>query len=248
MAVLQGAILGAQGGVGQKGWGDLLVVDVGGATTDVHSVGYGEPSGPNIAEQGLPEPFAKRTVEGDLGIRFNAGTLLDRVGGEKFATSFHLGFPDISVTRDKISHYIAEISQETSTVPREDWHSAVDAQLARIAADLAVARHVGKKERIVTREGEAWVHYGKDLTETRTVIGTGGVFVHNPFAVHILAAGIDEHSRAQVLRPKNPNIFADASYLLYAVGLLAENYPDVAMQIFDNHMRPLGVKPSDDLA
>jgi uncharacterized protein (TIGR01319 family) len=248
MAVLQGAILGAQGGVGQKGWGDLLVVDVGGATTDVHSVGYGEPSGPNIAEQGLPEPFAKRTVEGDLGIRFNAGTLLDRVGGEKFATSFHLGFPDISVTRDKISHYIAEISQETSTVPREDWHSAVDAQLARIAADLAVARHVGKKERIVTREGEAWVHYGKDLTETRTVIGTGGVFVHNPFAAHILAAGIDEHSRAQVLRPKNPNIFADASYLLYAVGLLAENYPDVAMQIFDNHMRPLGVKPSDDLA
>ncbi|TMB67597.1 MAG: MutL protein, partial [Deltaproteobacteria bacterium] len=75
MAVLQGAILGAEGVEGEKGWGEMLMVDVGGATTDVHSIGYGEPQGPNIAEQGLPEPFAKRTVEGDLGIRFNAGTL-----------------------------------------------------------------------------------------------------------------------------------------------------------------------------
>ena len=80
MAVLQGALLGAQGSEHEQGWGDLLVVDVGGATTDVHSIGYGQATGPQIVEQGLPESFAKRTVEGDLGIRFNAVTLLDRVG------------------------------------------------------------------------------------------------------------------------------------------------------------------------
>ena len=88
MAVLQGALLGAEGTEEEKGWGDLLVVDVGGATTDVHSIGYGKVTGPTIVEAGLPEPFAKRTVEGDLGIRFNAGTLFDRVGADRFETEF----------------------------------------------------------------------------------------------------------------------------------------------------------------
>lgn len=80
MAVLQGVLRGAEGTEVEEGWGEMLVVDVGGATTDVHSVGYGEPSGPNPIVQSLPEPFAKRTVEGDLGIRYSAATLLARVG------------------------------------------------------------------------------------------------------------------------------------------------------------------------
>ena len=45
MAVLEGLRLGADGTAEEKGWGDMLVVDVGGATTDVHSIGYGLPGG-----------------------------------------------------------------------------------------------------------------------------------------------------------------------------------------------------------
>src|SRR5439155_21597635 len=88
MAVLQGAILGAEGVAGEKGWGEMLVVDVGGATTDVRSIGYGERQGPNIAEQGLPEPFAKQPAEGNVGIRLNAGSLLDRVGIDRSGVGF----------------------------------------------------------------------------------------------------------------------------------------------------------------
>ena len=95
MAVLQGALLGAQGTEAENGWGDLLVVDVGGATTDVHSIGYGQLSGPQIVEQGLPEAYAKRTVEGDLGIRFNAGTLRDRIGLDEFEKEFRARFPNL---------------------------------------------------------------------------------------------------------------------------------------------------------
>jgi uncharacterized protein (TIGR01319 family) len=239
MAALQGALLGAQGTEEEEGWGDLLVVDVGGATTDVHSIGYGQATGPQIVEQGLPEPFAKRTVEGDLGIRFNAGTLLDRVGLDRFETEFRSAFPDFAVTRDEIAKYIDDISAETSRVPNAGWHGAVDAQLARIAVDLAIERHVGKRERIVTREGETWVYYGKDLSETRTVIGTGGVFIYNSYVSYILSPGAAGDRRYDVLRPKNPNLFVDASYLLYAVGLLSQSCPDVAAQIFKKNMRPL---------
>ena len=243
MAVLDGVRLGADGIENEKGWGDLLVVDVGGATTDVHSIGYGEPSGPQFVERGLPEPYAKRTVEGDLGIRFNAGTLLERVGLERFAREFHAGFPHFDVSPPALARYIEQISQETARVPLEDWHGAVDAQLARVAVDLAVERHVGKKERIVAREGEAWVYYGKDLSETRTVIGTGGVFLYNGHVPYILSTGGGD-KRYDVLRPKNPALFIDASYLLYAVGLLARSHPDVALRMFKENLKPVAFPPS----
>ena len=240
MAVLQGALLGAQGTEAEEGWGDLLVVDVGGATTDVHSIGHGQLSGPQIVEQGLPEAYAKRTVEGDLGIRFNAGTLRDRVGLDEFEKEFRAGFPGLKVSRAELANYIEQISQETSNVPREDWQSAVDAQLARVAVELAVERHVGKRERIVTHEGETWVYYGKDLTETKTLIGTGGVFIYNAHVSHILSPAVGRDHRYDVLRPKNPRLFVDSSYLLYAVGLLAQNQPDVAARLFKKNMRELG--------
>jgi uncharacterized protein (TIGR01319 family) len=239
MAALQGALQGAQGTEAEEGWGDLLVVDVGGATTDVHSIGYGQATGPQIMEQGLPEPFAKRTVEGDLGIRFNAGTLLDRVGLDQFEEGFRAGFPEFQPSRAKIAEYIEQVSQETSRVPQADWQSAVDAELARIAVDLAIERHVGKRERIVTHEGETWVYYGKDLSETRTLIGTGGVFIYNSHVAHILSPTSNGAGRYDVLRPKSPNLFVDSSYLLYAVGLLSQRQPDVAVRLFKKNMRPL---------
>ncbi|HJU63256.1 MAG TPA: methylaspartate mutase accessory protein GlmL [Candidatus Binatia bacterium] len=239
MAVLQGAMLGAQGTDEEDGWGDLLVVDVGGATTDVHSIGFGQATGPQIVEQGLAEAFAKRTVEGDLGIRFNARTLRDRVGLDDFEKGFRGGFPGFKVSREQLTDYIEQISRETSRVPREAWHSAVDAQLARVAVDLAVERHVGKRERIVTHQGETWVYYGKDLTETRTLIGTGGVFIYNAHVSHILSPAAGGNRHYDVLRPKSPNLFVDLSYLLYAVGLLSTIEPDVALRLFKNNMRRL---------
>jgi len=246
MAVLEGVHLGADGTGNEKGWGDLLVVDVGGATTDVHSVGYGQPSGPQIVERGLPEPYAKRTVEGDLGIRFNAGTLLERVGLERFAREFCGGFPHLHVSPAELARYIEQISQDTTRVPLEDWHGAVDAQLARVAVDFAVERHVGKKERIVAREGETWVYYGKDLSETRTVIGTGGVFLYNGHVPYILSSGGGGDRGYDVLRPKNPTLFIDVSYLLYAVGLLSRSHPEVALRIFKSNMKAVDVPRSYD--
>jgi uncharacterized protein (TIGR01319 family) len=111
--------------------------------------------------------------------------------------------------------------------------------LARAAVDLAVARHVGRRERIVTREGEAWMHSGKDLRDTRILIGTGGVFVHNPFAAYILSQSVVGDDRVQALRPRQPNLYVDSSYLLYAVGLLSESQPDTALRIFKRYVTPM---------
>ncbi len=93
MAVLEGIRLGADGTASEKGWGDMLVVDVGGATTDVHSIGNGLPAGENVIARGLAEAYAKRTVEGDLGIRFNAATIWRASGLDELAGALRRDFP-----------------------------------------------------------------------------------------------------------------------------------------------------------
>jgi uncharacterized protein (TIGR01319 family) len=239
MAVLEGIQLGADGTKAEKGWGDLLLVDVGGATTDVHSIGYGVPAGEHVITRGLAEAYAKRTVEGDLGIRFNAGTIATKVGLEKLTGDLRRDFPEDTATSSAFGEYIERISDQTATVPLQRWHSAADAVLARAAVDLAVARHVGRRERIVAREGEAWMHSGKDLRDTRIMIGTGGVFVHNPFAAYILSQPPAGDDRVQALRPRQPNLYVDSSYLLYAVGLLSEQHPETALRIFKRYVTPM---------
>ena len=242
MAVLEGVRIGADGVGDAKGWGDMLVVDVGGATTDVHSIGYGHPQGENVIAQGLAESYAKRTVEGDLGIRFNAATIVGRVGVEKLVDDLRQGFPGIVVEHQQLNDYIGQITQETGTVPQEKWHVAADAVLANNAVSLAIERHVGRRERVVAREGEAWLHYGKDMRDTRTLIGTGGVFVHNPYAGYILTQRPTFDNRVQTLRPRDPQMFLDSSYLLYAVGLLSENYPETALRLFKRYITPVNLQ------
>jgi uncharacterized protein (TIGR01319 family) len=82
-AVLMGAELLAQGVYEEKGLGDLVLVDLGGATTDVHSV---MPSLEKLGdeERGLivanEKQVSYRTVEGNLGMRVSAQGILDAVG------------------------------------------------------------------------------------------------------------------------------------------------------------------------
>jgi uncharacterized protein (TIGR01319 family) len=240
MAVLEGVRLGADGAAGKSGWGDMLVVDVGGATTDVHSIGDGHAGGENVIVQSMAEAYAKRTVEGDLGIRYNAATILERVGEASLLEDLQRIFSRIAITGGMLRGYVEQLGHDTSTLPQADWHSAADAVLARAAVDIAIARHVGRRERIVAREGEAWLHYGKDMRDTHTLIGTGGVFVHNANAAFILCQGGQNDDRVQALRPRQPKLYLDGSYLLYAVGLLAKEYPSVGLRLFQQNMRPVG--------
>ena len=86
-AVLKAARLLSQGTPREKGLGDLVIVDIGGATTDVHSIGLGSPCQAGFIFKGLPEPLAKRTVEGDLGIRYNATSILCLRGPERLLSN-----------------------------------------------------------------------------------------------------------------------------------------------------------------
>lgn len=225
MAVLNAAKLAAEGTRAVPGLGDLLVVDVGGATTDVHSVAEGSPKRPDVVQRGLPEPYVKRTVEGDLGLRYNARTIVEIASPAAVDTFLPGG-------ETRLVEWGHRVSASTSTLPNSDDEHRMDVVLARIATEIAVKRHVGTVEAVPTPQGKVYVQYGKDLTGVPMVIGTGGIFAYGRDSRSILEAALFSDADPFSLRPQAASLTIDASYIMYAIGLLTTIAPDQALRIF----------------
>lgn len=229
-AVLRAAQLLSQGTGSEKGLGDLVILDIGGATTDVHSIGAGNPVQPGVVRKGLPEPLAKRTVEGDLGLRYNASTILKLCGEGRILQHASLLQKDLAARLEKLSQCVEVLPQ---TAEDQD----LDFALAACAARAAMERHAGSIEALWGPQGQYYIQYGKDLTGVEHLIGTGGVFIHHPRADVLLKKTLFSPEEPFSLRPQNPNIYTDARYCLYAVGLLADRYPEPAFRIAKKYLK-----------
>jgi len=229
-AVLQAAQLLSQGTGSEKGFRDLVVVDIGGATTDVHSIGAENPVQAGVVRKGLPEPLAKRTVEGDLGLRYNASMIFKLCGPERILENAGFSHPDLSQKLERLSHCV-------ETLPESSEDKDLDFALAACAARAAMERHAGSIEALWGPQGQYYIQYGKDLTGVEHLIGTGGIFIHHPQAGDILRKTLFSPQEPFSLRPKNPIIYTDARYCLYAVGLLADRYPEAAFRIARKYLK-----------
>jgi uncharacterized protein (TIGR01319 family) len=231
-AVLEGARLLADGVAGRAGLGSLLVVDPGGATTDVHSVASGEPATPGAIPQGLPEPREKRTVEGDLGMRHNAAAIVEAAGMAAIAR-------DCAVPPERIAPLIARLAHDVGMLPHTPEEAAVDRALARAAVALAVTRHCGTVETVYTPTGPVVVQRGKDLSQVTAVIGTGGAVVASSDPRGILSGALYDSRTPTSLRPRQPRLLLDRHYLLYACGLLGAVDAGAAFELALKHLEPL---------
>lgn len=232
-AVLRAAELLAQGAPGEPGLGDLVVVDVGGATTDVHSIGEGRPTKPGVVWKGLPEPFAKRTVEGDLGIRYNAPTILQMAGRDRLSVA--LGHSELALDWESI---VQHLCADADHVPQDAREMLVDVALARVAVEIAVDRHVGNLTSVYTPFGEMLVQRGKDLTTVGHLVGTGGIFAYSDMPRRVLEGALFDPRRPTSLRPIGPEMHVDRRYIMAAVGLLAEKEPTIALRVLKKSLSP----------
>lgn len=230
-AVLEGARLVADGLPGAPGLGSLMVVDPGGATTDVHSISTDEPS-PGVVHQGLPEPREKRTVEGDLGMRHNAATVVELHGLEAIAA-------DAGVDPASARQMLERVARQADWLPSTPGEAAFDQALVRAAVKTAVTRHCGTVEAVHTATGKVLVKHGKDLSKVSAVIGTGGALVHSRDPRAVIEMAIADESEPMSLKPRQPRLFLDREYLLYACGLLGAVEPLVALELTLGCLEPL---------
>lgn len=230
-AVLKAAEILSEGTDEEDGIGDLIIVDIGGATTDIHSIGKGEPSKPGVLLKGLEDPVAKRTVEGDLGMRYSAISLLEAAGSKKIRNYLN----DVDKKWDVKGH-CSYRHDHIKMVPESKEEILFDEAMAKVATELSMTRHCGVLECIYTPMGTMFNQSGKDLLNAPYVIGTGGVIVHSENPRGILEAGKFNPIEPIYLKPENPKFLVDKTYILSSMGLLAQKEPDLAIKIMKKYL------------
>ncbi len=227
MAVLSAAERLAHGaGNQQPGWGALLLVDVGGATTDVHSIAEGLPTEPNVFLHGLPEPKVKRTVEGDLGMRYSAYALMEHFTPKLVAMLAKL-------PEEEVINGVKERSSSVYYQPGNAGDERLEETLGYLAVKGATQRHAGKVEKFYTSHGISYLQEGKDLTTIKTVIGTGGILAYSQTGKKILTGVLADPSTPEILTPIQPQFYLDRSYLFSTLGLLAKQYPAITFRLLE---------------
>lgn len=210
--------------------GDVVVVDVGGATTDVHSNRPAEPVQPGIEDPLLPLPLTLRTVEGDLGLRAGAAGVAAVEG--RWLEAEGAG-PEAA-----IRHAVSIRAGRPDWIPEEEGELRLDGLLAIGCAARALARHCGTMLLSRSAAGPPTLtREGADLREARLLLGTGGVFGHRRDSEWILREALRKRGERS-LAPVDPVLAVDSKYVLAAAGLLATEDRDAAIRLLRHELSP----------
>ena len=184
--------------------GDLVVVDVGGATTDVHSITDGSPEiGALMIE---PQPHSKRTVEGDLGTYVSAKHVVKMLAQQERPTQLP---PPLPSTPQEVEAALT---------------------LTHFAAVTGVQRHAGQLAHLYMPTGRQTVARGRDLTACRLVIGTGGALTRLPGGEALLAdARAKSGGGERLLPPPDARVTLDRDYIFACCGALFAHFDGAAV-------------------
>lgn len=225
LAVLIGCELLSKGTATTEGIGDLMAIDIGGATTDVYSISAGTPTFDNVMIKGLPEPYNKRTVEGDLGMRYSLSSLVDEI--DLVALS-----KEIKIDTVAINNWVEICKASPNTLAEKGSdNQLIEEGLAKYALKLAVERHAGMVETTFTPFGQMYIVSGKDLTQVELIVGIGGVLVNAANPNNILEGAKGDMQNLMSLKPKNPKYLLDKKYIFASMGLLCALDKELALAI-----------------
>lgn len=202
--------------------GDLVVLDVGGATTDVHSVTEGSEEIASI--QLSPEPMAKRTVEGDLGVFVNARNMAKQIG------MYNL--------EKEIGQDPTPIFEKYKAIPDTPEQFKLTEALAWHAASDALERHCGRFRYTYGSNGRQTFAEGKDLTKVKYLVATGGALTRLPGRKAIMERLCHLNDGGKLLFPKAQNLklLEDKHYYMASLGVLSLYHKEAAVALLKQDM------------
>ena len=204
--------------------GDLVTIDVGGATTDVHSVTEDSDEISRILIN--PEPKAKRTVEGDLGVYVSMKNVVEMVGKEELVKELQITMEELE---DLIAHH--------KPIPETDLEKQFVEKLTLHATITAVRRHAGGLKHLYGPSGKKTIAEGKDLTQVKYIIGTGGALTRLPNRKMILGEIALSNKGNDLLPNAEAEILIDNHYIMASLGVMAKKYPEEALRLLENSLK-----------
>lgn len=202
--------------------GNVMTIDVGGATTDIHSVANPSDEFAGYLEG---EPLSKRSVEGDLGVFINYKNILELYDINQLSI-------DSGLSTDRI-HQLIENYQY---IPKTEEEFKFVKTLTKKCVEIGLDRHVGDLRRVFTSSGQKIIPEGKDLTNLEYVILTGGALVNNENTKQIVEQYIKRNPTK--LLPRNKiKIIKDKDYIMASLGVLSLKYPEEAFIILKKSLQ-----------
>ena len=197
--------------------GDLVTIDVGGATTDIHSVTEGTEKVNKILVE--PEPVAKRTVEGDLGVFINKKNIVDIIKIEKLEKELNMTPEDIE-----------KFTNSDIAIPETEEHKRFIERLTKEAVIVSINRHAGGYSTYFGSKSDT-LAFGKDLTAVKWIVGTGGALTRLTAREEILNS-ISQFNRADKLLPTaEAKILIDNDYIMASLGVLSSLNKEAAIKL-----------------
>lgn len=194
----------------------VMTIDVGGATTDVHSVS--EPK-PEFLKYNDGEPRFKRTVEGDLGVFINRLHVLK---------TFRSG--EIERITGMTYDHVLHVMEEEPFIPKTEFGKQVIDLLTRQCVFQALDRHIGDMKRVFTTNGFKVIPDGKDVTQVKAIFLTGGalLYANNPKQMvkdYLLK------QQTKLIPDPSTNVYIDYDYIFASLGVLSHKYPEQAKEL-----------------
>lgn len=204
--------------------GDLVTLDVGGATTDVHSVTEGSEEIGRILIS--PEPVAKRTVEGDLGVYVNMRNVVEMIDVEKLAKDLNMALEEAQ-----------ELIEKHRPIPVTDEEKKFVERLTLEAVKVSIHRHAGGFRDLYGSSGKKTLAEGKDLTNVKWIIGTGGALTRLPNRVNILEQIALSNKGDKLLPTREAKILIDNDYIMASLGVLSKKYREAALALLKQSLK-----------
>ncbi|MGM0595662.1 MAG: glutamate mutase L [Myxococcota bacterium] len=220
----------------QNSWKKMIVVDVGGATTDVYSHCKPIQNPEKVFLRGVEEPELKRSVEGDLGLRISSDSLLEIIAENPAGANINS-----DKTMAELENWVELLQEQPQLLPDNSKQEEFDRILARTCIHHSITRHGGKIRSSWTPQGQVWLQEGKDLRQIPKVVFTGGYAAANP-DIDLYKTAFSNRNPGNPekikLIPRKPQSFADVDYIWPLLGNLAEIYPEQTAQLAVSSCRP----------
>lgn len=202
--------------------GNIITVDVGGATTDVHSISI--PS-EEFAKYQEGESRLKRTVEGDLGVYINHLNILKLMDRKKLLLK-------LNITDQELSNILSNYKN----IPDTTSQKLLVSELTELCTIEALNRHVGDLKRVFTSNGQKIIPNGKDLTKVEYIVLTGGGLLNHSNPESVIKNYL-MNSPTKLIPNSKVTILKDHDYIMASVGVMSLKYPDEAFEILKSSLK-----------
>lgn len=202
--------------------GPLMTIDVGGATTDIHSIA--EPSD-DFKRYLEGEPLQKRTVEGDLGVFINH---------ENVVKLFKEG--ELEDRLDISKRELNELLENYTYMPTSQKERSLVYELAKKCTHKALDRHVGDFKRVFTSSGQKIIPEGKDLSRVEYIILTGGALINLHDTEEIVRDYL-KGNQTKMMPSRGVKILRDHDYIMASVGVVALKHKEITLGLLKKSLR-----------